>query len=539
MGRALKTPVVERLQVINQKTMKKINLISVLIALGIIVPAAVFATMTGTTVVVNSNNDVTASSITSMAVFTTTSGSGDNDDWESTSYRIGSVGSYTCTAFPSPDITSDAATTTYITFTAPASAGVYTMNVKLYRSSSICFGSVESTASDEFTVVAPAPTDTDEDGVPDEEDNCPAIANPGQEDADEDGIGDVCDETPLPDQCPNLEGNQQEVPEGYQIVEGQCVPIPEDVCPNLEGTQETVPEGYQIVEGDCVPIPEDVCPNIEGVQETVPEGYEIVEGDCVPIPEPEDVCNNIEGIQESIPEGLVSDGDGGCIEPPEEPTDVCNNIEGNQETIPEGMVSDGEGGCIDAPEEPTDVCNNIEGNQESIPEGMVSDGEGGCVDEPDNGGGGGGDDNDDDSSSGGSSGGGYGWCSRVDPVIAGPNYNCRDDANGQVILYSEWKKCGVLLTKYLRRGDNDVEVSKLEGFLNGHIGLNLNGDSNFDLTTELAVKVFQLMHWQDVLLPWVPFGFDAQTPSGWVYKTTKWKINNLVCPNSEAFPVLP
>jgi hypothetical protein len=35
--------------------------------------------------------------------------------------------------------------------------------------------------------------DTDFDGVPDEDDNCPAVANPGQEDADSDEIGDVCD----------------------------------------------------------------------------------------------------------------------------------------------------------------------------------------------------------------------------------------------------------------------------------------------------------------------------------------------------------
>ncbi len=38
--------------------------------------------------------------------------------------------------------------------------------------------------------------DTDTDGILNELDNCPVIANPQQLDADDDGIGDVCDTTP-------------------------------------------------------------------------------------------------------------------------------------------------------------------------------------------------------------------------------------------------------------------------------------------------------------------------------------------------------
>lgn len=43
-----------------------------------------------------------------------------------------------------------------------------------------------------LTLVVTIP-DTDNDGVIDEEDNCPLIANPDQTDTDVDGIGDVCD----------------------------------------------------------------------------------------------------------------------------------------------------------------------------------------------------------------------------------------------------------------------------------------------------------------------------------------------------------
>ena len=90
------------------------------------------------------------------------------------------------------------------------------------------------------------------------------------------------------DVCPNLEGNQASVPEGYQLVEGQCtvivIPPPVDVCPNLEGNQATVPAGYQLVEGQCtvivIPPPVDVCPNLEGNQASVPAGYQLVGGQC-------------------------------------------------------------------------------------------------------------------------------------------------------------------------------------------------------------------------------------------------------------------
>jgi hypothetical protein len=40
---------------------------------------------------------------------------------------------------------------------------------------------------------SPAIVDGDGDGIPDDEDNCPSVVNPGQEDADGDDLGDACD----------------------------------------------------------------------------------------------------------------------------------------------------------------------------------------------------------------------------------------------------------------------------------------------------------------------------------------------------------
>lgn len=59
-----------------------------------------------------------------------------------------------------------------------------------------------------------------------------------------------------------------------------------DVCPNLEGVQLKVPDGYVLKDGQCVIPPKDVCPNLEGVQETVPDGYELKDGQCVKTPPP-------------------------------------------------------------------------------------------------------------------------------------------------------------------------------------------------------------------------------------------------------------
>ena len=105
---------------------------------------------------------------------------------------------------------------------------------------------------------------------------------------------------------------------------------------------------HVVVKTDPLPPPEDVCPNLEGVQEEVPEGMTIdKEGNCVEEPPPPvDVCPNIKGDQAEVPDGMVIDEEGNCVEEPPPPVDVCPNIEGDQAEVPDGMVTDEDGNCV-------------------------------------------------------------------------------------------------------------------------------------------------------------------------------------------------
>ena len=179
-----------------------------------------------------------------------------------------------------------------------------------------------------------------------------------------------CQSTPPPvDLCPNIEGDQQDIPDGYQLVDGQCMPIPPpptDVCSNLDGIQESVPAGYHAGEDEngrptCIedaPPPKDVCKNIDGIQETVPAGYFAIFGKCFPIPPPPTFTYCLDGethTTHSLIEYLFKLAHGAkkgeCPPPPS--NDVCPNIEGVQEQIPAGMVKSEQGNCVEEEHTPS------------------------------------------------------------------------------------------------------------------------------------------------------------------------------------------
>jgi hypothetical protein len=103
-----------------------------------------------------------------------------------------------------------------------------------------------------------------------------------------------------------------------------------------------------------------------------------------------------------------------------------------------------------------------------------------------------------------------------------------------VSLSTTAPKCELLLTAYLRQGwNNDSDqVKKLQNFLNKQ-GFLVPVTGYFGSLTEAAVKAFQAAHNAEVLTPW-----GITEPTGFVFKTTRYKINTLHCLGSEAMPKL-
>lgn len=94
---------------------------------------------------------------------------------------------------------------------------------------------------------------------------------------------------------------------------------------------------------------------------------------------------------------------------------------------------------------------------------------------------------------------------------------------------------GMYLKEYMKIGsaNNSEEVTKLQAFLNEQ-GIYVPVTGYFGTLTEAAVKKFQAAHAADIITPWG----NLEAPTGYVYKTTRYVINNMVCPGSEAKPVL-
>jgi peptidoglycan hydrolase-like protein with peptidoglycan-binding domain len=99
------------------------------------------------------------------------------------------------------------------------------------------------------------------------------------------------------------------------------------------------------------------------------------------------------------------------------------------------------------------------------------------------------------------------------------------------------------LTEYMQisAANDTMEVMKLQAFLNIFKGL-FGGTENpitgtFGSITDANVKAFQETYRTEVLDPWFEQGIvPHDRPTGYVYKTTLWKINSMVCPDGATYP---
>jgi hypothetical protein len=98
----------------------------------------------------------------------------------------------------------------------------------------------------------------------------------------------------------------------------------------------------------------------------------------------------------------------------------------------------------------------------------------------------------------------------------------------------ERASCDTYLTAFIREGrNNDItQVTRLQKFLRDFENASTTETGIYDKTTLAAVHAFQTKYASDILTPW---GIKEST--GYVYLTTRKKVNEIFCNFTKAFPL--
>jgi len=179
----------------------------------------------------------------------------------------------------------------------------YQYRVCAYANDSVSGDVTKSVYSNTVSVqVPPADSvlDTDQDGVPDSLDNCPAQANPDQADTDGDGIGDVCDSSPTGDSPSNADTGTQAEPLTAILTDTDGDGYADDVdnCPSLANPDQTDADGNGV--GDACEYEYFVSP--DGVDDTAP-GRGLSES--TPWKTIQYAIDRIAALHDSMPAGVI------------------------------------------------------------------------------------------------------------------------------------------------------------------------------------------------------------------------------------------
>ena len=241
-------------------------------------------------------------------------------------------------------------------------------------------------------------------------------------------------------------------------------------------------------------------------------------------------------------DGLVDLDDPGCasaVDDDETDPAVAPQCSDGIDNDEDGLTDLDDPGCSSVGDnDETDPTNGGGGGSPQCSDGIDNDGDG-LIDLDDPGCGGGASDNSEaDPSSGGgnnnpppSSGGGG---SGLGGTILGL-YGAIGGSSG-TILDEPLVACDAYLTEFIKFGNanNPQQVRRLQLVLRDFEGHDVPVDGVYDQRTLDAVHRFQAKYASDILTPW---GIDQST--GFVYLTTRKKVNEIYCKGTKQFPLTP
>lgn len=120
------------------------------------------------------------------------------------------------------------------------------------------------------------------------------------------------------------------------------------------------------------------------------------------------------------------------------------------------------------------------------------------------------------------------------PIVG--SYGVVDGTASGIVLgaATTTESCDTYLTAFIKAGNkNDPEqVRRLQAVLRDFEGADIEVNGVYDAATLAAVHAFQTKYASDILTPW---GIEKST--GFVYLTTRKKVNEIYCKNTRQFPL--